>query len=94
MLDEEERDDTGLRDNFKEKWTRTPSSELNKGFREEVAKYQGVLDRAGQADVTVKEKYSNCRKAVEILSKPEGELAQLIPKGGATAARSGSQVNA
>lgn len=92
LLDEEERDDTGLRDNFKEKWSRTPSSELNKTFREEVTKYQGILGQAGQADSTVKEKYASCRKAVEILSKSEEEVAQMIPKGGHTAARSGSQV--
>ena len=93
LLDEEERDDTGLRDNFKEKWTRTPSNELNKPFREEVTKYQGILSQAGQADATVKEKYASCRKAVEILSKSEEELAQMIPKGGHSAARSGSQVS-
>ena len=92
LLDEEERDDTGLRDNFKEKWTRTPSSELNKPFREELSKYEGIIGQAGQADVTVKEKYAGCRKAIEILSKSEEELAQLVPKGGASAARSGSQV--
>ena len=93
LLDEEERDDTGLRDNFREKWTRTPSNELNKPFREEVTKYQGILGQASQADATVKEKYASCRKAVEILSKSEEELAQMIPKGGHSAARSGSQVS-
>ena len=52
-----------------------------------------MLDQAGQADVAVKEKYAYCRKAVEILSKSEEELTQIIPKGGASAAHRGSQVS-
>ena len=84
-MDEEERDDTGLRDNFKEKWKRTGSGDLNKAFRQEIAKYNGVLQQAGSADKTVKEKFDSCKKAIEILSKPEAELIQCIPKGGTSA---------
>ena len=92
MLDEEERDDTGLKSNFKDKWKRTPSSELNKTFRQDASKFQGILTQAAEADKTVKEKYESCKRAIEILQKSDAELAGVIPKGGSAATRSGSQV--
>lgn len=42
MLDEEQRDDTELKDRFKEKWTREPSSKLTETLRKEVMCYSGI----------------------------------------------------
>ena len=36
MLDEEEREDTELRDRFKDKWNRQPSDKLTDSLRKEV----------------------------------------------------------
>lgn len=71
MLDEEESSDKQLRDQFKEKWTRTPSQNLTEPMRAEGNKYRGILDAATQADAIVQQKYSTHKRAFDILSKPQ-----------------------
>ena len=93
LLDEEEREDTALRDRFKDKWNRQSSSQLTETIRKEVTKFKGILDAATQADQKVKEKYESNRQAIILLGKPLEELNAAIPKAGAQASSlSGSQV--
>ena len=51
-LDEEEREDTSLRERFKEKWDRTPSAKLTEELRVQLRKYQTHLQTAGEFLVT------------------------------------------
>lgn len=46
MLDEEEREDTAMKDRFKQKWNRTQSSKLTESLRAEVTKFQGIVETA------------------------------------------------
>lgn len=46
MLDEEERDDSAMKDRFKQKWGRTESGKLTESLRAEVAKFQGIVETA------------------------------------------------
>lgn len=93
LLDEEEREDTALRDRFKDKWSRQASSKLTETMRKEVEKFKGILDAATQADQKVKEKYEGNRQAIILLGKPLEELNAAIPKAGAQASSlSASQV--
>ena len=93
LLDEEEREDTALRDRFKDKWSRQASSQLTETMRKEVEKFKGILDAATQADQKVKEKYEGNRQAIILLGKPLEELNAAIPKAGAQASSlSASQV--
>lgn len=71
VLDEEERSDQQLRDQFKEKWTRTASAGLTKPMREEAGKYKIILDTAIQADSIVRDKYNTHKSAISLLSKPK-----------------------
>ena len=71
MMDEEEREDTSMRDRFKEKWTRTPSRKLTEQLRVEAGKYKSILDNAVKADAIVKSKYNENRRALDILCKSE-----------------------
>lgn len=69
-LDDEEKSDTQLREQFKERWTRTPSAVLTKPMRDEASKYRTILDTAIQADRIVREKYNSHKQAITLLSKP------------------------
>lgn len=92
MLDEEEREDTELRDRFKDKWNRQPSDKLTDSLRKEVFKFKGILDNATRADGIVREKYESNKEAMVVLGKPLPEIQAAIPAAGAQAAAvSGSQ---
>ncbi|XP_025081539.1 programmed cell death 6-interacting protein-like isoform X2 [Pomacea canaliculata] len=91
-LDDEEKSDTQLREQFKERWTRTPSAVLTKPMRDEASKYRTILDTAIQADRIVREKYNSHKQAITLLSKPPGELEKSLPAAGNVGALQGSAV--
>ena len=68
-LNEEEQSDKQLRDQFKERWSRTPSDKLTQPIRSEGAKYKQIIDNAVQADHVVKERYGKHKESIELLSK-------------------------
>ena len=57
VLDEEERDDTALRERFKDKWNRMPSAKLTESLRQEINKYNTFLTTARDADGKVHAKF-------------------------------------
>lgn len=69
MLDDEERGDAELRNQFKERWTRTPSSSLTVPLREEAKKYMDIIQNAINADKVVQEKYRMNRDCIVLLSR-------------------------
>ena len=69
MLDDEERGDTELRNQFKERWTRTVSSTLTGPLREEARKYMEIIQNAINADKVVQEKYRMNHDCIVLLSK-------------------------
>ncbi|CAL1536222.1 unnamed protein product [Lymnaea stagnalis] len=91
-LDDEEKSDQQLRDQFKERWTRTASGLLTKPMREEAMKYKSILDTAIQADQIVKQKYETHKNAIFLLSKPKSELESALPAASAAASLQNSAV--
>ena len=71
MMDEEERQDTQMRERFNDKWTPKPSAELTTQLRQEADKYRGILENAVRADAVVREKYNKHRRNMDLLSKGE-----------------------
>ncbi len=69
MLDDEERGDIELRNQFKERWTRTTSASLTVPLREEAKKYMDIIQNAINADKVVQEKYRMNRDCIVLLSK-------------------------
>ncbi|XP_078396231.1 programmed cell death 6-interacting protein isoform X2 [Cetorhinus maximus] len=92
ILDQEEVTDNDLKAKFKERWKRTPSSELYKPLRTEGANFRSALDRATHADKVVRERYATHSEVIALLCKPEAELNSAIPSGNPTKSLQGSEV--
>lgn len=70
-MDEEERQDTQMRERFTTRWTPKPSAELTIQLRQESDKYRGIMENAVRADAVVREKYNTHRRNMDLLSKGE-----------------------
>ena len=80
MLNEEEASDRQLREQFKERWTRTPSEQLTTPIREEAGKYRTIINNAISADGVVKERYGKHKQCIELLSKSDvSTLCHMCP---------------
>ncbi|XP_015590239.1 programmed cell death 6-interacting protein [Cephus cinctus] len=81
MLQEERESDDQLREQFKERWTRIPSSRLTEQFTMNAQKYREIINNAVTADKVVREKFESHREGMEILSQDEDKLASAVPIG-------------
>ncbi|XP_004342921.2 hypothetical protein CAOG_07845 [Capsaspora owczarzaki ATCC 30864] len=79
VLNEEQRDDEAMREQFGAKWTRTPSAALTSQMREEIAKFRTVLRKAHDSDGIVSTKFDEHRENIANLCKPANELMALVP---------------
>lgn len=70
MLAEEKQSDDQLKEQFKEKWSRTPSDKLTETFRNNAAKYREIINNAVKADQIVREKFRTHSHGMELLSLP------------------------
>ncbi|XP_077276281.1 programmed cell death 6-interacting protein-like protein AliX [Temnothorax americanus] len=83
MLQEERESDNQLREQFKERWKRTPSARLTEQFTSNLHKYREIINNAVTADKVVREKFESHKEGIQILSLDEDELARAIPQGSA-----------
>ena len=72
LLRDEKESDQQLRDQFKEKWTRTSSDKLTSSFDTNAQKYRTIINNAKDADKVVQEKFETHKEYIELLA--QGEL--------------------
>ncbi|CAF0778295.1 unnamed protein product [Brachionus calyciflorus] len=79
LLEEEERSDTELRNQMKEKWTRTSSRQLTEYLHSEIRQYEGIIDSAIKANKVIEGKYGKNRDGIQLLSKSPNEIISSLP---------------
>ena len=57
LLQEEEQSDTELKNNMREKWTRTPSRQLTEYLHAESKQYEQIIENAIKANKVIETKY-------------------------------------
>lgn len=82
MVRDEKESDDQLREQFKERWTRTPSDKLTETFCANMAKYREIINNATQADKVVREKFESHRRGMELLTKGSDEILAVLPSAG------------
>ncbi|XP_068909383.1 programmed cell death 6-interacting protein [Tenebrio molitor] len=94
MLNEEKQADDSLRQQFKERWTRTPSDKLNEMFRSNATKYRQIINNAVEADKVVREKFETHKAGIQLLSQSPSELQAAVPQGSSGNVTNSSAVTA
>lgn len=82
MVRDEKESDDQLREQFKERWTRTPSDRLTETFHANLAKYREITNNAMQADKVVRDKFESHRRGMELLTKGPDEILAVLPSAG------------
>ncbi|PNF20765.1 Programmed cell death 6-interacting protein [Cryptotermes secundus] len=82
MTRNEKESDDQLREQFKERWTRTPSDKLTETFHANMAKYREIINNAMQADKLIRDKFESHHRGIELLSKGPDDLLAFVPSAG------------
>ena len=85
-LEEEERSDTELRNQMRDKWTRTGSRQLTEYLHSEVKQYETIMENAIKANKVIETKYAKNRDGIQLLSKAPHEISSSLPAATATGA--------
>nr|XP_024219620.1 programmed cell death 6-interacting protein isoform X1 [Halyomorpha halys] len=79
MLDEEQASDEQLKEQFKERWNRIPSTKLTDSFRTNIAKYREIINNAISADKIIKDKFDTHERGMSLLSEGVEVMRASLP---------------
>ncbi|KAA0189206.1 Programmed cell death 6-interacting protein [Fasciolopsis buskii] len=77
-LEDEEKTDQNLRQQFGERWVRQPSSKLNEQWKQEIAKMFKFLEETKKTDLMLANRFEENAQLFELLSKSSDEIRQAI----------------
>ena len=81
VLEEEEKMDNQMRQQFGNRWNRLPSSALNQQFKYIISDFASKKLSASETDKRIGEKFASQGEAqLAILNKSKMELSALIPQ--------------
>ncbi|RNA06775.1 programmed cell death 6-interacting -like [Brachionus plicatilis] len=78
-LEDEERLDSELKSQMKEKWSRTASAHLTKYLHSEIRQFESIIQNSIKANKLIEEKYTKNRDGIQLLSKPAHEISSSFP---------------
>ena len=84
LLREERESDDQLRNQFKEKWTRTSSDKLTGSFNSNSQKYRTIINNARDADKVVRDKFDTHKEYIDLLAQGSNNMESKIPASGGT----------
>ncbi|KAF6206279.1 hypothetical protein GE061_017508 [Apolygus lucorum] len=82
LLDEEQASDAQLKEQFKDKWTRTPSEQLTSSLRFNITKYRDIINTAINADKVTRDKFEAHLKGITLLSQGVDAMRRSLPQPG------------
>uniref|UniRef100_A0A069DX83 Putative programmed cell death protein n=1 Tax=Panstrongylus megistus TaxID=65343 RepID=A0A069DX83_9HEMI len=82
MLTEEEASDNQLKEQFKQKWNRTPSAKLTETFKSNIAKYREIINTAINADKMIRDKFEAHKRGMGLLSGGVESVKTSLPHPG------------
>lgn len=91
-LESEDRSDHELKTQFGDRWSRTPSRQLNESLYAEIKQYETIIENAVKANKVIESKYKQHRDGVNLLSKSPSEINSSLPAATPAAALQGTHV--
>jgi hypothetical protein len=79
-LEDEEREDTQLRQQYGGNFNRVPSASLNGQYKQQLIKYREKLNMAATTDAQIKEKFMQNKAGFDLISLSRGDLSARIPR--------------
>ncbi len=79
LLREEKESDAQLKNQFKERWTRTSSDKLTSSFDSNATKYRTILNNAKDADQVVRDKFELHREFFDLLAQGSNNIESKMP---------------